>query len=66
MLMHSHDTHKDKLFAENKGKCLFIFFFKEQLFLKACILSITIYTLAQYVLKMRLMKRLAFTFFSES
>ena len=24
MLMHSHDTHKDKLFAENKGKCLFI------------------------------------------
>ena len=27
MLMHSHDTHKDKLFAENKGKCLFIVFF---------------------------------------
>ena len=68
--MQSHDTHKDKLFAENKGNCLFIVFFLRTTFLstvlKACILSITIYTLAHYVLKMRLMKRLAFTFFSES
>ena len=69
MLMQSHDTHKDKLFAENKGNCLFIVFLRTTFLstvLKACILSITIYTLAQYVLKMRLMKRLAFTFFIES
>jgi len=50
-------------------KIAFLLFLRTTLLstvLKACILSITIYTLAQYVLKMRLMKRLAFTFFSES
>ena len=33
MLMQSHDTHKDKLFAENKGNCLFIVFFKNNFFI---------------------------------
>ena len=35
MLMHSHDTHKDKLFTENKGKCLFIVFFLRTTFFES-------------------------------
>lgn len=66
----SHMTRTRTNYLLKIKEIAFLLFFLRTTFLstvlKACIFSITIYTLAQYVLKMRLMKRLAFTFFIES